>query len=94
MPSALPRKEIPVSMRLRAEDLAIIDQGAVLTGLSRTEFLRRAAVQEAQATILNQTIIRLSPDAFDAFVAAVEACPARPPVEVARRLGRKAPRKD
>jgi len=59
-------------MRLRAEDLAIIDQGAVLSGLSRTEFMRRAAVVEAQNAILNQNIIRLSPDAFEAFVAAIE----------------------
>ena len=37
------RKETPVSMRFRNDDLAIIDPGAALLGLSRTEFVRRAA---------------------------------------------------
>ncbi|MFW8646233.1 DUF1778 domain-containing protein [Rhizobium beringeri] len=67
------RKETPVSMRFRDDDLAIIDRGAALTGLSRTEFMRRAAVHEAQTAILNESVIRLSPDAFEAFVAVIEA---------------------
>ena len=32
------RKETPISMRFRDDDLAIIDRGAELLGLSRTEF--------------------------------------------------------
>ena len=62
MANPAPRKEIPVSMRFRDDDLAIIDRGAALTGLSRTEFMRRAAVHEAQTAILNESVIRLSPD--------------------------------
>ncbi|MDE1187867.1 MAG: DUF1778 domain-containing protein [Pantoea sp.] len=85
------RKETPVSMRFRDDDLAIIDRGAALTGLSRTEFMRRAAVQEAQSAILNESVIRLSPDAFEAFVSAIEAEPVSPSMKVIERLQRKSP---
>ena len=53
--------------------------------------MRRAAVHEAQMAILSESVIRLSPDAFDAFVAAIEAAPSAPPPKVAERLQRKAP---
>jgi uncharacterized protein (DUF1778 family) len=91
MVSSPVKKETPVSMRFRNDDLAIIDRGADLLGLSRTEFMRRAALQEAQMAILNETVIRLSPDAFDAFVEAISAPPSPPPPKVAERLRRKAP---
>ena len=85
------KKETPVSMRFRDDDLAIIDRGADLLGLSRTEFMRRAAIHEAQAAILNESVIRVSPDAFDDFVRAISAPPAAPPPKAAERLRRDAP---
>jgi uncharacterized protein (DUF1778 family) len=91
MPEPKQRKETPVSMLFRDDDLAIIDRGADLLGLSRTEFVRRAALQEAQTAILNETVIRLSPEAYDAFIAAIEAPPAAAPSKVKQRLERKTP---
>lgn len=89
--ASAPRKETPVSMRFRNDDLAIIDRGADVLGLSRTEFMRRAAIQEAQTAILNETVIRLSPDAFQDFVQAISVPPSSPPPKAAERLQRKAP---
>lgn len=91
MATTTPRKEIPVSMRFRDDDLRIIDRGAELLGLSRTEFMRRAALHEAQAAILNESVIRLSPDAYDAFMRAISAPAAAPPPKAAERLRRAAP---
>lgn len=91
MPTPAIRKETPVSMRFRDDDLAIIDRGAHVLGLSRTEFVRRAALQEAQTAILNETVIRLSPDAFEEFLQAISAPPSAPPPKVVERLSRKAP---
>ncbi|CAN7667517.1 DUF1778 domain-containing protein [Pararhizobium sp. LjRoot235] len=91
MVAAAPRKETPVSMRFRNDDLDIIDRGAKLTGLSRTEFVRRAALHEAQTAILNETVLRLSPDAYEDFVKAIGAPPSAAPAKVAERLKRKAP---
>lgn len=85
------RREAPVSMRFRADDLAIIDRGADLLGLSRTEFMRRAALQEAQMAILNERVIRLSRDTYDAFVRAIDAASHSPAPKVVERLKRKRP---
>ncbi len=91
MASPALKKETPVSMRFRDDDLAIIDRGAGLVGLSRTEFVRRAALRDAQTAILNETVIRLSPDAYDEFVRAIEAAPSPAPPKAAERLRRNAP---
>jgi len=85
------RKETPVSMRFRNDDLTIIDRGAELLGLSRTEFMRRAALHEAQAAILNETVIRVSPQVYDAFMQAISASAAAPPPKAAERLRRSPP---
>jgi uncharacterized protein (DUF1778 family) len=85
------RRDISISMRLREGDLDLIDRGAELNGLSRTEFVRRAAVQNAQMAILNETIVRMSPDAFEDFVAAISAPPRPMPAKMLERLSRPAP---
>jgi uncharacterized protein (DUF1778 family) len=38
-------------MRLRETDIAIIDRAAALRGISRTDFVRDAAVQAAQEVL-------------------------------------------
>jgi uncharacterized protein (DUF1778 family) len=87
MPQAAQRKNHPLSMRLQAADIAIIDRAAALRGRSRTEFVRDAAVGAAEQVILEGALVRLSPKAFKAFTAALagpaKAVPAM--VEVLRR---------
>jgi len=90
MPKTL-KKETSVSMRFRDDDLTIIDRGAELLGLSRTEFMRCAALHKAQAAILDETVIRVSPDAFNAFVEAISTPAVAPPPKAAERLRRPAP---
>jgi uncharacterized protein (DUF1778 family) len=83
-------KLAPVSIEFDDEDLAIIDRGASLLGLSRAELVPRATLQEAQAAILNETVISLSPEAFDDFVRAISTQPSPPSAKVVERLGRTA----
>ena len=85
------KRDQAVSMRLEKGDLGLIDRGAKLSGLSRTEFMRRAALNEAQSAILNETVLRLSADAWRQFLAAVEAPPTAPPPKLAERLRRTPP---
>ena len=85
------KRDVAVSMRFRDDDLDIIDRGAELAGLSRTEFVRRAALHEAQLAILNETVVRLSPDAFAHFAAAIDAPVAPMPPKMRERLRREAP---
>jgi uncharacterized protein (DUF1778 family) len=85
------KRDVAISMRFRDEDLGIIDRGAELSGLSRTEFMRRAALHDAQIAILNQTVVRLAPEAYLQFVAAIDAPVAAIPAKMLERLSRKAP---
>lgn len=85
------KRDVAVSMRFRDDDLGIIDRGAELSGLSRTEFMRRAALHDAQIAILNETVVRLAPGAFEQFVAAIDAPVAAIPVKMLERLSRRAP---
>ena len=75
MSRAAQRKDHPLSMRLPDADLAIIDRAAQLRGRSRTEFMRDAAVRAAEEAIMDTNLLRLSPEAFDAFVAMMDAPP-------------------
>jgi uncharacterized protein (DUF1778 family) len=85
------KRDKAVSMRLESGDLGLIDRGAKLSGLSRTEFMRRAALNEAQSAILNETVLRLSADAWRQFRAAIEAPPAALPAKLAERIERTPP---
>ncbi|MDD2704398.1 MAG: DUF1778 domain-containing protein [Acidocella sp.] len=84
------RKDHPLSMRLPEGDIAIIDRAADLRGRSRTDFVREAAVRAAEEVLMESTLVRMSPEGFEAFVHAVSA-PAAPVPEMVASLRRKAP---
>ena len=87
MASTAERKEYPISMRLPEADVAMIDRAANLRGRSRTDFVRDAAVRAAEEVVMEQGLIRMSPDSFAAFMDALAAPAAPVPemVELARR---------
>ena len=76
MSQVAPRSDHPLSMRLPPADIALIDRAASLRGRSRTDFIRDAAVREAEAAILEAGLIRMSAAGFADFVAAIDAPPA------------------
>jgi uncharacterized protein (DUF1778 family) len=84
------RKDHPLSMRLPASDIAIIDRAASLRGRSRTDFVREAAVRAAEEAIMESSPIRMSPAGFKMFMAAVSG-PAQPVPELIETLRRVAP---
>lgn len=94
MNEVVQKRDIGVSMRFREDDLDLIDRGAALSGLSRTEFMRRAAIHEAQVALLNDTLVRVSSDVFEQFCSAIERPVAEVPEKLAKRLGRPAPWND
>ena len=81
------RKDHPLSMRLPEADISIIDRAASLRGRSRTDFVRDAAVRAAEDVLMENTLIRMSPDGFEAFMSALAAPPVLVPemVALARR---------
>ncbi|MEN5249837.1 DUF1778 domain-containing protein [Brucella pseudintermedia] len=87
MASTAERKEYPISMRLPEADVAMIDRAATLRGRSRTDFVRDAAVRAAEEVVMEQSLIRMSPEGFDMFmeVLAAPAAPVPEMVELAKR---------
>ncbi|MFZ5671450.1 MAG: DUF1778 domain-containing protein [Pseudomonadota bacterium] len=77
-------------MRLPEADVAMIDRAANLRGRSRTDFVREAAMRAAEEVVMEQSLIRMSPEGFDAFMN-VLAAPAAPVPEMAELAKRPAP---
>lgn len=87
MVATVERKEYPISMRLPEADVAMIDRAASLRGRSRTDFVREAAVRAAEEVVMEQGLIRMSPEGFADFmgVLSLPATPVPEMVELARR---------
>jgi len=66
-------------MRLPEADIAVIDRAAKRLGRSRADFIRAAAVRAAEDVLMETALIRMSPNGFEAFLAAISAPPAPPP---------------
>ena len=90
MPVVAERKDHPLSMRLPEADIAMIDRAANLRGRSRTDFIRDAAVREAETVVMEAMPIRMSAEGFSAFVGAL-AQPGRSVPEMVEILRRPAP---
>jgi len=80
----------PLSLRLPEADLAVIDRAARLRGRSRTDFMREAAVQAAEAVLMETLPVRMSAEGFAAFEAVLSA-PSAPAPEMVDILRRPAP---
>ncbi len=90
MAATAERREYPISMRLPEADVAMIDRAASLRGRSRTDFVRDAAVRTAEEVVMEQCLIRMSPEGFAEFMD-VLGRPAAPVPEMAEVLMRPAP---
>ena len=90
MPAAAERKAQPISMRLPEADIAMIDRAAGLRGRSRTDFMRDAAVRAAEEVLMEDRLVRMSPQGFSEFMAALSG-PAVAVPEIVELLRRRAP---
>lgn len=64
-----------INIRVRPDERALIDQAAVISGKSRSEFMLEAARRAAADAILDRTLFRLQPAAFAKFRALLDAPP-------------------
>jgi uncharacterized protein (DUF1778 family) len=87
MTTTVERKEYPISMRLPEADVAMIDRAAGLRGRSRTDFVRDAAVRAAEEVVMENRLIRMSPEGFADFLDVLSgpAAPVPEMVELAKR---------
>jgi len=84
------RKDHPISMRLPEADVAMIDRAAGLRGRSRTDFVREAAVRAAEDVLMENGLIRMSPEGFADFMKVLSG-PATPVPEIVELVKRPAP---
>ena len=84
MAATVERKEYPISMRLPEADVAMIDRAASLRGRSRTDFVRDAAVRAAEDVLIDNRLVRMSPEGFAEFMEVLSA-PVPDMVELAKR---------
>ena len=66
-----------VNFRTSSERLAVIDRAAEIRGVSRTEFLLRSSEAAAIEVLNERPVIVLDDEAWDDFIAALDA-----PVEI------------
>lgn len=62
----------PLSIRIPAAELALIDRAAVIDQRSRTEFMRAASLSAAQEVLLSRKLVYFNAQAFDHFAAAMK----------------------
>ena len=62
-----------VNFRTSSERLAVIDRAAEIRGVSRTEFVLRSSEAAAIETLNERPVIALDDEAWDDFVAALDA---------------------
>ena len=64
-----------VNLRVRTETRALIDHAARMQGRSRSDFMIDAARRAAEDAILDQTVISVDREAYDKFLAILDAPP-------------------
>ncbi|MDB5469301.1 MAG: hypothetical protein JWR84_861 [Caulobacter sp.] len=87
------RRRCALSMRLPEADVAVIDRAAARRGCSRTEFVRNAAVRAAEEVVMENALIRMTPEGFADFMKTLSK-PAEPIPELVEHLSRPAPWED
>jgi len=77
-----------VNFRMKDERLALIDRAAAIRGVTRTEFVLRSSEAAAIETLNERPVIALDDDAYDAFVAALDA-PVKPNDRLKKQFARR-----
>lgn len=84
------RKDDIIQIRASAETKAILNRAAALRGQKLSEFMLESARRQAEEALLDQRVFFLEPQAYDAFVALLDA-PTEPVPQLATLMRRKAP---
>jgi uncharacterized protein (DUF1778 family) len=83
-------KRDTLNLRIKPEVRGLIDRAAKARGKTRTDFILDAARQAAEETLLDQALIRVSPQAYAEFLALLDR-PAKPNARLRKTLQTPAP---
>lgn len=64
-----------LNMRIKPEDRSLFDWAAKAQGKTRTDFILEAARRAAEDVMLDRTVVMVSAEAYDAFIARLDAPP-------------------
>jgi uncharacterized protein (DUF1778 family) len=78
-----------INLRMREDVRELIDRAARAHGKSRSDFMIDAARRAAEDALLDQVLVRVDRETFDAFSAALDKPPSGPGYE--RLMAAKAP---
>ena len=79
-----------VNLRVRGETRSLIDRAAKALGRTRSDFMIEAARRAAEEAILDQTVISVTREKYDAYLAMLDA-PLQPNEALRRTLRTPAP---
>ncbi len=68
-------KRDSLNLRIKPEERGLIDRAAAALGKNRTDFVLDAARQAAEETLLDRTVLSVSPEAYAEFLARLDAPP-------------------
>jgi uncharacterized protein (DUF1778 family) len=83
-------KRDTLNLRIKPEVRGLIDRAAKVRGKNRTDFILEAAQQAAEEALLDQALIRVSPEAYAEFLARLDR-PATPNARLQKTLQTPAP---
>lgn len=68
-------KRHTLNLRIKPSDRSLIDQAATSLGKNRTDFVLDAARRAAEEALLDRKVLTVTPEAYAAFVARLDAPP-------------------
>lgn len=88
--SSPPAKRDTLNLRIKPEDRSMIERAAQVRGKTRTDFVLDAARAAAEEALLEQTLIKVTPEAYATFLERLDA-PAASNERLRKTLRSKAP---
>jgi len=83
-------KRDTLNLRIKPEDRSMIERAAQVRGKTRTDFVLDAARAAAEEALLEQVVIRATPEVYSAFLTRLDA-PAQSNERLRKTLRSKAP---
>jgi uncharacterized protein (DUF1778 family) len=68
-------KRDTLNIRIKPAERSLIDQAAQSLGKNRTDFILDAARRAAEEALLDRTVVNVTPEAYAAFLARLDAPP-------------------
>lgn len=83
-------KRETLNLRIKPEVRGLIDRAAKVRGKNRTDFILEAAQHAAEEALLDQALVRVTPQAYEQFLARLDR-PAAPNARLQKTLKTPAP---